>query len=321
MNTTPLTFNGWEIPYSVIGGTANDSAIEKKSLSIVLLNRGGKYYRASVFQSLEDAGFSSVMSVENTAEPYDIEILAPRFPSVKFLLPQKKLSVGEMINAGIAEASSDFVFVLWNDQRVNSSGNINTVIDGVSRDSLFCCAPVLSGGKFDPLPVQMVPSLHKKQFQIQPFPCVKEAEPTVYPFDFTGVYRRATFIELGGFDPSITTPYWQNVDLGIRAHLWGEKIVVCHQLKVSYEVENPTENVTADPSYLRFYLKNLAPVFRGRGVVLPFQRFFAFALKSGMNIFDAWLYFRNVSQWVSINSMRFVKDAASLIDSWEPVVL
>lgn len=319
MNTIPLTFNGWEIPYSVIGGTAVSSA-GKLPVTIVLLNRGGKYFRSSVFHSLTEAGFSSIMSVENNTEPYDIEVLSPRFPSVKFLIPQKKLSIGEMINAGVAEASSDFVFILWNDQRINSTTNIEKIIGDVSKNSLFCAAPVLSGHKFDSLPVQMMPSLNKKQFQIQPLPCLKDLEPTIYPFDFTGIYNRAKFIEFGGFDSSIQNPFWQNADFGFRTHLWGEEIRIFHHLKIFYETEIPAENVIADVSYLRFYLKNLAPVLKSHGAILPLQRFFTFACKSRMNIFDSWLYFRSASQWISINGMKFKKDAASLVESWEPVV-
>ena len=319
MNTIPLTFNGWEIPYSVIGGTAASPA-EKPPLSVVLLNRGGKYYRSSVFQALTEAGFHSILSVENNKEPYDIELLSPRFPSVKFLIPQKKLSTGEMINAGIAEASSDLVFVLWNDQRINSTTNIEKIIEDVSANPMVCAAPLLSGHKFDSLPVQMTPSLNKKQFQIQPLPCIKDLEPTVYPFDFTGIYNRAMFIESGGFDSSISNPFWQNADFGFRVHLWGDEIRIFNHFKIFYESDIPVENVITDASYLRFYLKNLAPVLKKHGAVLPLQRFFPFVYQSGMNAFDSWLYFRSASQWISVNGMKFKKDAAGRLDSWESVV-
>lgn len=324
MNTIPLTFDGWEIPYSVIQGSVcgeAESGNTENALSVVLLNRGGKYYRTSVFRDLEDSGFSSVLSVENTPEPYDVENLSPRFPAVKFLIPQRKLTVGEMINAGIAESTSRFVLVMWNDQRLSPQGLPESVLSQLASENLFCCAPFLSGDTFGSLPVQMIPQADKKKFNIQPFPCVRDNERTVYPFDFTGIYDRAKFVEYGGFDSSIRNPYWQNADFGFRVNLWGEEIRIFSHFKMVYESEVPTEDVAADISYLQFYLKNLAPVRKGAFAVLPFRRFFPFMGKSGLNVFDSWRMFRSASKWVAVNAPRFVTDAASLAASWEPSVL
>ena len=38
----------------------------------------------------------------------------------------------------------------------------------------------------------------------------------------------------GGFDPGLANPYWQKLDFGFRAWLWGEEIRVAQALKVSY---------------------------------------------------------------------------------------
>ena len=74
------------------------------------------------------------------------------------------------------------------------------------------------------LPVQMVPALKGSSFQVEPMPCFRDSLPTVYPFDFTGIYNRDKFIRMGGFDHAIANPYWQNLDFGFslppvgRAH-------------------------------------------------------------------------------------------------------
>ena len=318
MNTIPLTFDGWEIPHSVIGGAqgkANEGASE---LSVILLNRGGRYYRADVFTELEAAGFTSVLSVENSPEPYDVESLSSLFPSVKFLLPQNKLTTGEMINAAVAELASRFVFVLWSDQRIRAITAEKAIwLANSAKDCLFCLTPLLSDDSFGQLPVRMVSRLAKKQFSIAPLPCTRDMEKTIYPFDFTGLYNREKFIDYGGFDSSIANAYWQNADLGFRVNLWGGEIRISHHLRLNYESASPAESIESDSGYLKFYLKNLAPVFKERYAVLPFSKFFSFAAISGMSAFDAWHYFKDAAKWVSVNASRFVMDAPALVSSWE----
>ncbi len=320
MNTIPTIFNERKVPHTIVGGTVKKSDEETSPVTVILLNRGGRYYRSAVFQSLENAGFTSVISVEMSNEPYDIENLSTRFPSVKFLVPLEKVSIGEMINTGVAETNSPFVFVVWNDIRVSPSGISARVISRVVDEGNLCVAPVFQNQKLEALPVQMVPAVTKNSFQVEPMPCYRDGSPTIYPFDFTGFYSREKFIQLGGFDHTIANPYWQILDFGFRAHLWGEKILLASSFRLSYDGEIPREDITADSSYIRFYLKNLAPVFRRDEAYIPFSRFFSYARRSGVNVIDTWHYFRLARKWVRLNKFRFVRDAANITETWEPCI-
>jgi len=106
MNTIPLIFNEKKVPHTVIGGSIKKSDEDPSPFTVILLNRGGRYYRSAVFQNLESAGFTSIISIEMSTEPYDIENLSLRFPAVKFLVPLEKVTVGEMINTGLAETDA-----------------------------------------------------------------------------------------------------------------------------------------------------------------------------------------------------------------------
>ncbi|ULQ60134.1 hypothetical protein K7I13_02085 [Brucepastera parasyntrophica] len=286
--------------------------------TVVVLNRGGRYYRSAVFQNLENAGFSSVISVEMNSESYDIENLITRFPSIRFLIPQGSTTIGEMINTAVAETNSPWVFVVWNDIEIAPHSLSERLFDRLNNDPVFCTAPVLSTEKMEALPVQMVPALNRNSFQIEPMYFFRDGSPTVYPFDFTGIYNRERFIRLGGYDYTITNPYWQNLDFGFRAYLWGEKIQLSSIFKLAYGGEIPTEDATTDTSYIQFYLKNLAPVYRKNRITLPLSCFFSYAVRSGLNIIDAVLYFREARKWIALNNSRFVRDAVTLCGSWEP---
>ena len=318
MNTIPLTFDGWEIPHSVIGGAQGKADEGDLEISVILLNRGGRHYRADALESLAAAGFASILSVENTPEPYDVQNLSVRFPSVKFLVPEKKLTTGEMINAAASELTSRLVFVLWSDQRLRAITAEKAVwLANSAEDSLFCLVPLLSDDSFGQLPAKMTPRLDKKQFSIAPTPCTRDMEKTIYPFDFTGLYNREKFIDFGGFDSSIASAYWQNADLGFRVNLWGGNIRISHHLRLNYESASPAESVESNAGYLKFYLKNLAPVFKERYAVLPYSKFFSFAAMSGMNVFDSFKHFKDAAKWVSVNASRFVTDAPALVSGWD----
>lgn len=320
MNSIPIIFNERKVPHTIIGGKIRKSDEDDSPFTVILLNRGGRYYRSSVFQSLEKSGFTSILSVELSNEPYDIENLSVRFPSVKFLVPLEKVSIGEMINTGMAETNSPLVFVVWNDMRVTPSGVSSRLLDRLREEDVLCTAPVLTGQKMESLPVQMVPALNRTSFQVEPMPCFRDGSPTVYPFDFAGIYNREKFIRLGGFDHTMKSPYWQNLDFGFRAHLWGEKIVLSSGFRLGYDGEPPSEDITADSSYQSFFLKNLAPVFRRDEAYLPVSRFFSYAAKAGTGIFEAWGDFCSVRKWIAVNRYRFTRDAAAMVREWEPCI-
>jgi hypothetical protein len=142
-----------------------------------------------------------------------------------------------------------------------------------------------------------------------------------------GVYNRERFISLGGFDAALKSTYWQLMDFGFRAHLWGEEIRSTQKIRLSYNGEAPSEDSTAEESYRRFYLKNLAPRFQIDGETtsgrrsgrawIPLHRFFAYLFRSGGDPFSAWAEFSGGRRWVKENSGRFRRDARSLTDFWE----
>jgi hypothetical protein len=144
-----------------------------------------------------------------------------------------------------------------------------------------------------------------------------EAQPSLYPFDGVGLYDRDRFVRLGGFDGAIQNPYWQLMDFGCRAHLWGEEIRCTQLIRLSYDGEAIPEDTTADAGYRRFYLRNLAPVFRNDKAHLPLRLFPGYLFKTGEAPSTAWGEFSENRRWVGANSSRFQRDAHILTGLWE----
>ena len=336
MSTIPTIFNDNLPSYTAVGGNERRAST---GLSAVILNRGGRYPRYGLFEELEKTGFDYILSMESSFTRYDLEALSQSFPFVRFILLKDPVSKGEEINLAAAELSSPLFFVLWNDLKILRGGGAermaerllsNTREQDLDNRSLYkrlCTVPVIQDGRSDTMPTLIAPALvsdknHRRRtskaiFKTIPFIPQKEGLPSLYPFDCMGIYDRERFIRLGGFDPSIKSFHWQLMDFGFRSSLWGEEIASTQLIKLSYEGAIPPEDSTAGGSFHRFYLKNMAPVFRGDYAHIPFRRFPGYFRRRGGDIFAAWKEFAAARNWVKINCFRFSSDARIIAERWE----
>ena len=330
MNTIPTTFNEVLLSYTAVGGNERRAST---GLSAVILNRGGRYPRFGLFEELEKAGFDYVLSMESSFTRYDLEALSQNFPFVRFILLKEPVSTGEEINLAAAELSSPLFFVLWNDLKILRGGGAERMAERLHSSALgpengsmshykrLCTVPLIQDGRSETMPTLIAPALVsekklKPAIKTIPFIPSKEGSPSLYPYDGIGIYDRERFIRLGGFDSSIKNFYWQLMDFGFRSKLWGEEITATQLIKLSYEGTIPQEDSTAGESSLRFFLKNLAPVYRGDYAHIPLARFPAYFRRSG-DLLASWHEFSAARSWVKTNRYRFISDARTMAERWE----
>jgi hypothetical protein len=293
-------------------------------ISAVLLNRGGRYPRRILFQELEKTGFDCIVSMEGPQERYDLEDLSGRFPKVRFILLKESISAGEAVNLAASELSSPLFFVFWNDQRFFNGGGAarysSLFLDPASGgfpDGRLCTLPVIQNSNFECLPTLISPFYDRGKLRTLLEIPKHEKQPSLYPWDWVGLYDRQRFLRLGGFDGEIASPYWQLMDFGFRAHLWGEAIRSTQHIHVIYDGAALPADGTIDSAYRLFYLKNIAPVFRGDYSHLPLRRFPGYLRKTGWDFITAWTEFGRERRWTEQNRNRFTRDARSLVDLWE----
>jgi hypothetical protein len=311
--------------YTAVGGSARGNAA---GVSAILLNRGGRYPRLTLFTEMEKAGFAYVVSLEGPQDRYDLEDLSCRFPFVRFIILKESISLGEQINLAVSEIASPLFFVLWNDLRMlhgASAAKLFSWFGPGGENARFCTVPVIQTPRLETLPTLTAPALYRPRLPWKSreavkslrFPPLTEAQPSLYPFDGVGLYDRERFVRLGGFDRIIQNPYWQLMDLGFRAHLWGEEIRCTQFIRLSYEGEPSPEDATADSGYRRFYLRNLAPVFRKDAAHVPLALFPAYYFKTGGGPMAAWKEFKENRQWVRDHALGFKQDARNLATLWK----
>ena len=327
MSTIPTTFNETLPSYTVVGGREQ---LASSGLSAVLLNRGRRFSRRNLFLDLEKTGFDTVISVEPSPPAYDIEELAAAFPFVRFVLLQEPISIGEQINLAVSELDTPLFFVLWNDLKMIAGGGSRRMAErltcsngsveenpGTHACKRLCTVPVIQTSRFVTLPTLMVPALQRGKMRTLFLGPSSESIPSLYPFDGVGIYDRNRFIRLGGFDGTLKSSYWQLMDFGFRAHLWGEEIASTQMLRLSYEASVPAEEYSGGTDYDRFYLKNLAPIFQGDCARLPIRRFPGFLLRNTNGFMNAWEDFSESRRWVKANRFRWHYDPSAVVSRWD----
>jgi len=316
MSTTPTTTNGNSLPYTVVGGEKVDRAMHSpRKLSLVLLNRGGKFSRATLFSELEEIGADEIISIEQSPGSYDVESLARSYTGVRFLLLKSPVTVGEQVNIGMQEAMGKFVLVLWNDMRL--SGFSERTMERVAEMNCLCVVGAVRNTRGELMPTIPAPAFYNKQLKVLPIPPQQDGLESLYPYDYSGLYRKERFLSCGGYDPRITTAYWQKMDFGFRSFMWGESIRCATSLKINLQSNPPAEDTTPDESYKRFYLKNLSVVYSGDRAELPFSRFLHFFLRTSGGLIHDYRLFREVQEWVTRNGYLFKQDARRVTDLWE----
>jgi hypothetical protein len=335
MNTTHTTFSAGNVspPYTVVGSAERSGSA---GLAAVLLNRSARYPRRQVFTELVKAGFDYIISVENPAGHYEIDELAATFPQARFVLLSARLTPGEQINIAAGELRTPLFFVLWDDLRILYGGHASKIAERLLLSSgelgrgephknwyrRLCTTPVFQNTQLEPLPFAFLPAMHKPRFEALPYTAAKEDAPTLFPFQSVGIYDRQRFFRIGGFDTSIQNPYWQLVDFGFRAWLWGEEIRCTHHIRLRYGGSQTLEDSTCDESYWCFALKNLIPAVR-RGEAktvyahLPLKKLLFFMFRSGLSPRTAFRHFFAARKWMRAHGENWKMSAEEILAQWD----
>jgi hypothetical protein len=327
MNTIPTIFNEKITPYTVIGGKERAAST---GISAVVLNQGGSKSR-TFLADIEKTGFDNIISIESSSPHYEIEELSGRFPFVRFVLPENEINLGEQINLAASEIESPLFFVLRSDIKIIAGGTASRMAERLSVQEetedgqktagfkRLCTVPVIMNSSYEVLPTLVAPVTSKKKMRTLFLEPGVEGALSLYPFNGIGIYDRQRFIQTGGFDTTIKNITWQFMDFGFRAHLWGEEIALNLHFKLLCEGDLPAEDYTIDKCYRRFFLKNLAPVFKNDYAHLPLYRFPSYMGRSEEDPFSAWDEFSASRNWVTKNKFRWKRDARYVTGLWDNI--
>lgn len=270
--------------------------------------------RTEYIATLIDAGYREIVSVEHKEHAYSVEALSAEFPGTRFILLDDDIDIGTRVAIAFSVIKAETALVLWS--TVAPPQGLDRAVHALKTTSAICVAPLLRTDRGEALPVQVVPALRRRVLRVLRIPVRGDDVRTLFPTDYVGLYDRGRFLECGGFDRSIETPFWQLTDFGFRVYLWGYTIPVVSGFRASYRTLPEPVDETVKPGYARFYARNLAARFTTQGVVLPKRAAVPFALRSGLGLFKTIRVFSDARRWIDAHREKFKMDARTLIESW-----
>jgi hypothetical protein len=303
-------------PSHIVGGPKRRATRKLSPVTVILLNRGGRYYRFRRFPESENAGFTSVISVEMSNEPGRYRKPLDAFSSVKFLVPLEKSLDREMINTGVAETNSPFVFVVWN----------------VSGFALGISARVISR-VVDEETVSSRPFPRIRNSWLFPYRCPRGDEELVpvvtdallsrrftddLSFDFSGFLFARGSSSSSRFRSTIAIPYMADPRFRFPRAPLGSENPAREFFQASYDGEIPREDITPI-FYIRFYLKNLRRFPRGRGPIFRSRTLLSTHDVPACNVIDTGTISAR-AVWVRPEQIPIVRDAANITETWEPCI-
>lgn len=315
MNSIPTTFDQHQIKRTVIGGRKNTGE-NSMNLSVILLNSSGSHFKLHVFENLLNCNFRDVISVENDSKNFSIEDVAKKFPAVKFIVPLEDATDGEMINLAMSEIDADYVLVIRDSLYISSGFILANLADRLTKEGIFCIVPWLTDMNKNSISNYFTPGAEKSHFVIDASSTITDGIKTIYPFDNIAIYNRKKFINLGGFDYTIRSPYWQTLDLAIRSWLWGEETKLTTLFSFSYIDELPVEDKTINKDYLKYFLKNEVPKIKNERAVMTKTSFFKFFRNSSCGFIEARKLFKITKVWIEKNKYNFKTDLHDFIQNW-----
>lgn len=314
MNGIPLTFSEHQINRTVIGGRPNQDP-SALNVSVILLNSSGSHFKLHVFENLMQCNFQSIISIEHDSSNFTDDT-SKKFPMVKFIIPQEKTTDGELINLAMSEVYSDYVLVIRDSLNIPSNFIPPHLAERLTADAPYCIVPRLLDKNRNALPCAFSPAAERTHFVIDYSSEISNGKKTLFPFDYIALYNRKKFIELGGFDWTINSPYWQNLDLALRSWLWGEETVLTSLMQFSYLDEPPVNDTTYNLDYLRYYLKNELPKLKMEQAYIKKSSYPGFLLHSSCGLLEARRQFNAGQKWVEENKFRFKMDLQTFIQNW-----
>lgn len=314
MNSIPLTFSEHQIVRTILGGSENTDP-NALNLSVILLNNSGSHFKLHVFENLLECNFKQIISVEHNSSNFTDDV-SKKYPMIKFIVPQEETTDGELINVAMSEITSDYVLVIRDSLYIPSGFILPHLAERLTKDGVYCIVPRLFDDKKTSIACTFNPSAENTHFKVESSVGMTDGMKTLYPFDYIAIYNREKFIQLGGFDWTIKSPYWQNLDLALRSWLWGEETRLTSLLQFTYISEPPIEDRSWNLDYLRYYLKNELPKIKMEQGYIKKSSFIIFFFRSSCGFLEARRQFKEARNWVSKNKFRYKIDLQNFVQNW-----
>ena len=175
-----------------------------------------------------------VMTLEDTFEQGD---LGAQYPDVTFVCFSSLVTMGEMINAFAHECYATYFLVVRSDIQVLGFDGAALISLMADRHHPAMVTPVMLNQDMEVMPTVRAPYIRGRE--IDPLSFMPSIEPgrltdNLYPVMGLGLYDRALFQRLRGYDEQIMGEFYQMLDFGVRCNLYGFPIYTCSDFALRF---------------------------------------------------------------------------------------
>lgn len=193
---------------------------------------------------------------------FSIPTMQETYKDVTFLVFTSHTFTGEKVNAVANECRTNLFLIVRSDLLMVKFDGPLLLEAMAQNEHPAAFAAVVANAYREIVPCRRMPRLNERELDPDSgFPSLDEKTslPSLYPFMCLGLYDRALFQRLRGFDESIHSEYWQALDWGLRCHLLGYTILISSALLVQFpDRESVIEDRSEADGCLRCYTKALS---------------------------------------------------------------
>lgn len=202
------------------------------------------------------------LHVVTQEDQLDIPAMQEAYKEVTFLVFTSMTFTGEKINAIANECQTSYFLIVRSDLllvRFDGSALFSLMAE---REPPAALAAILANSNKEIVPSLRSPFLNGKLLEPKshlPSLDAPHPQPTLYPVMALGMYDRALFQRLRGFDERIHSEYFQALDWGIRCHLLGYAVKATPHLLMQFaDRQSIIEDRSESDGFKRCYTKALS---------------------------------------------------------------
>ncbi|MDD3902090.1 MAG: hypothetical protein WC136_07135 [Sphaerochaeta sp.] len=192
----------------------------------------------------------------------DILAMQEAYKEVTFLVFTTMTFNGEKINAVANECHTNYFLIVRSDLLLVRFDGPQLLSRMGQAEHPAALAVVLANANKEIIPCVRAPHISERELDpLSAFPNMQNDNPllTLYPVMGLGLYDRALFQRLRGYDEQILSEYWQALDWGIRCYLFGYKVEITQSLLMQFpDRESVVEDRSECEGFKRCYTKALS---------------------------------------------------------------
>ena len=203
--------------------------------------------------------FNYCLHVVSQSERFPVDEMQARYPDVTFIVFPKAPSLAERVNALADVCMTTYFHTMRSDTNLMNFDWKPIEAKMKAEDHPAMISPWIFNKSNEEIPTLRAPHMRGKEVEPLSFMPSAKCHENLYPFLGIGLYDRALFQRLRGYDEEISGAYWQTLDFGVRCWLYGYPVYTMSDIAVLfYSKQFLIEDRSEQQGFERFYSKALS---------------------------------------------------------------